>query len=144
MSAPLMPAPEQRDAVARDLLATMQALGRAARTAAATLAEAPRAAKDAALTAAAAALRAERPSILQANARDLAGADSRGLSASQRDRLLLTEARVEDMASGLEQIAVLADPVGESIAEWSRPNGLRIRRVRVPLGVIGIIYESRP
>ncbi|WP_408869378.1 glutamate-5-semialdehyde dehydrogenase [Caldovatus aquaticus] len=114
----------------------------AARAAAAVLARAPRAAKDHALTAAAAALRARTPEILAANAADLAAADS--LTPAFRDRLTLTPARVEAMARGLEEVAALPDPVGRVLAEWTRPNGLLIRRVAQPIGVIGMIYESRP
>jgi glutamate-5-semialdehyde dehydrogenase len=126
------------------LAATMSELGRAAVAAAAELALAPRAAKDAALRAAAARIRAEAGTILDANSRDVGGATERGLGAALLDRLRLTPARVESMARGLEEIADLADPVGAIIAEWQRPNGLTIQRVRVPLGVVGIVYESRP
>jgi glutamate-5-semialdehyde dehydrogenase len=120
----------------------IQAAGQAARGAAAHLARAPRAAKDAALHAAAAALRARAPDVLAANAADLDAAP--GLSAAFRDRLTLTPARVEAMALGLEEVAALPDPVGRVLAEWTRPNGLVIRRVAQPLGVIGMIFESRP
>ncbi len=82
--------------------------------------------------------------ILAANARDMEAARARNLSAALLDRLQLNESRVEAMARGIEEIVALADPVGTVIAEWTRPNGLVIQRVRVPLGVIGIIYESRP
>ncbi len=116
----------------------------AARAAAAALAAAPAATRDAALRAAAAALRAARAEILAANARDLAGFDAAGGTAAFRDRLALDEKRVEAMARGLEEIAALPDPLGRVLAEWTRPNGLRIRRVAQPLGVIGMIYESRP
>ncbi|WP_328702876.1 glutamate-5-semialdehyde dehydrogenase [Arenibaculum pallidiluteum] len=126
------------------LAAEMEALGRAARTAAAVLAQAPRARKDAALHAAAVALRAGIPAILEANAADLAAARARGIPASFMDRLSLDAGRIEGIARGLEEVAALPDPVGDVIAEWTRPNGLLIQRVRVPLGVIGIIYESRP
>jgi glutamate-5-semialdehyde dehydrogenase len=122
----------------------MQALGRAARAAAQALALAPRAAKDQALLAAAAALRAEQAAILEANARDMAAARAKGLTAAMLDRLELDPGRVEAMAQGLETVAALEDPVGAELARWSRPNGLDIARVRVPLGVVGIIYESRP
>ena len=122
----------------------MQEMGRAAVSAAAQLALADTATKDRALRAAAAALRTRAPQILQANAADLANARARNLSAALLDRLALDARRVEAMASGLEEIAALADPVGSVTAEWTRPNGLRIQRVRVPLGVVGIIYESRP
>ena len=118
------------------------AAGAAARAAAAHLARAPAAARNAALHAAAAALRARAGAVLHANAADLAAAPD--LSASIRDRLVLTPARVEAMARGLEEIAALPDPIGRTLAEWTRPNGLVIRRVAQPLGVIGMIFESRP
>jgi glutamate-5-semialdehyde dehydrogenase len=122
----------------------MQQLGSAARAAAAVLALAPTTRKNEALRAAAAALRSRVPEILAANARDLAAAMARGTAASLMDRLKLDEARVEGIAKGLEEVAALPDPIGAVMAEWERPNGLKIARVRVPLGVIGIIYESRP
>jgi len=131
-------------ALRHDLEADMRALGERARSAARILATAPRAAKDRALQAGAAALRARRGEILAANAEDLAAARARGLRASLLDRLALDGKRVEAMAEGLETVAALADPVGDEMARWQRPNGLDIARVRVPLGVIGIIYESRP
>jgi glutamate-5-semialdehyde dehydrogenase len=117
-------------------------LCRAARAAAPTLAATSSADKDAALRAGAAALRARQGELLSANAADVAAAA--GENTAFVDRLTLTPARIEAMAVGLEQIADLPDPVGESIAQWTRPNGLAIDKVRVPLGVIGIIYESRP
>ena len=122
----------------------MRGLGKAARTAAAVLARTPTDAKNAALAAAAAALRAGAPAILEANAADMARARERGTKGALLDRLALDDARVEAMAQGLEDVAALPDPVGAPLGEWTRPNGLAIRRVRVPLGVIGIIYESRP
>jgi glutamate-5-semialdehyde dehydrogenase len=131
-------------ALHHDLEAEMQALGARARKAAQVLAITPRAAKDEALLAAAASLRARAGEILEANAQDLAAARRRGLRASLLDRLALDDRRVEAMATGLELVAALDDPVGDEMARWSRPNGLDIARVRVPLGVIGIIYESRP
>jgi glutamate-5-semialdehyde dehydrogenase len=127
-----------------DIAALMAPIGRAAVAAAVALARADAAQKDAALAAAAAALRARSEEILAANARDMKAAEAAGLSGAMLDRLRLDPARVEAMAAGVEQIAALADPVGTVMAEWVRPNGLRIQRVRVPLGVIGIIYESRP
>jgi len=117
-------------------------MGRRARGAARVLAQAPTARKAEAVRSAAAAIRARTADILAANDADMAAAD--GLSAAMRDRLRLDAQRVEAMAAGLEAVAALPDPVGETIAEWTRPNGLRFRRVRVPLGVVGIIYESRP
>jgi glutamate-5-semialdehyde dehydrogenase len=122
----------------------MLALGEAARAAAAGLALAPRAAKDAALLAAAQALHAQAGTILDANARDMAAARAKGLSGAMLDRLELTDKRVAAMAEGLATVAGLPDPVGTELARWARPNGLDIARVRVPLGVVGIIYESRP
>lgn len=127
-----------------DTVAAMLALGRAARVAAAELALAPTDAKNAALAAAAAALRARTTDILAANAKDVAAAKQAGRPDSFVDRLLLDAKRVEGIAKSLEEIAALDDPVGTQLAEWQRPNGLKIARVRVPIGVIGIIYESRP
>ena len=122
----------------------MDAMGRAAVGAARVLALADRARKDAALRAAAAALRRRASEILEANARDLEAARAAGLGAAMLDRLALDPARLESIAASVEQVADLPDPVGTVLAEWTRPNGLRIQRVRVPLGVIAIIYESRP
>jgi glutamate-5-semialdehyde dehydrogenase len=127
-----------------DIEKLMAPIGRAALAAAQVLARADAAQKNAALEAAAQALRRRRDEILAANAQDLEVARSSGLAAAMIDRLALDAARVEAMARGVEEIARLADPVGSVLAEWVRPNGLRIQRVRVPLGVIGIIYESRP
>jgi glutamate-5-semialdehyde dehydrogenase len=127
-----------------DLEVRMRALGRAARAAAHGLATAPREQKDRALLAAAARLRAQGPLIQAANARDMEAARGRGLAPALLDRLRLDSKRVAAMAEGLETIAGLPDPVGTELARWTRPNGLDIARVRVPLGVIGIIYESRP
>ena len=120
----------------------MRALGEAARTAAATLAQTKTEGKAHAVRAAAAAIRSGGKDILAANRADLGAA--RDLSAAMRDRLELTPARIEGVAAGLEAVAALPDPVGEEIKAWERPNGLRFTRVRVPLGVVGIIYESRP
>jgi len=127
-----------------DLAATMAAIGRRAREAAAELALASADAKAAALRAAAAALRARQAEILSANAADVAAAEAAGIGAALVDRLMLDPKRVEAMAKGLEDIAALPDPVGRVLARWTRPNGLDISRVSVPLGVVGIIYESRP
>jgi glutamate-5-semialdehyde dehydrogenase len=115
---------------------------RAARAATAALAAAPSAIKDQALLLAAAALREREAQIIAANAEDIAAAA--GLTPAFRDRLLLNPARVEAMAKGLEEVAALPDPVGRVLAEWQRPNGLRLQRVAQPLGVIGMIFESRP
>jgi glutamate-5-semialdehyde dehydrogenase len=123
---------------------TMLAIGRRARAAAHALALASPAVKSQALRAAAEALRGATPAILAANAKDLDAARAAGRPAAFIDRLLLDAARIEATAKGVEEIAELADPVGTVLAEWARPNGLRFERVRVPLGVIGIIYESRP
>jgi glutamate-5-semialdehyde dehydrogenase len=101
-------------------------------------------ARDRALEASAATLRERAADILAANAVDMRAAEERGLSGAMLDRLMLDESRIEGMAAGLESIAELPDPLGKVTAEWQRPNGLQIQRVAVPLGVIGIIYESRP
>lgn len=119
----------------------MAETGARARAAAAVLAQANAATRDAALRAAAAALRAAAPKILAENARDLAAFSG---SPAFADRLMLNEVRVEAMARGLEEVADLPDPLGRTLAEWTRPNGLVIRRVPQPLGVLGMIYESRP
>lgn len=123
---------------------TMKNIGAAARQAAEVLARADPTRKAEALFLAAAEVRAARHDILSANAEDLAAAEKASLSTAMRDRLLLDDARVEAMAEGLEAIAAQPDPVGAELARWKRTNGLDIARVRVPLGVIGIIYESRP
>ena len=122
----------------------MRGLGEAALAAQPVLARAPRAQKDAALRAAADALRGRRAALLEANAADRAAARAKGLKGAMLDRLQLDDARLESMARGLQDLAALEDPVGRVLAEWTRPNGLRIARVAVPLGVVGIIYESRP
>ena len=122
----------------------MRDIGRAARAAALVLALAPTEQKNRALRAAAAALRAQRLEILAANDSDMAESVARELSGALLDRLRLDDNRVEAMARGLEDIERLADPIGKRLAEWARPNGMVIQRVCVPLGVIGIIYESRP
>ncbi|HEY0291764.1 MAG TPA: glutamate-5-semialdehyde dehydrogenase [Hansschlegelia sp.] len=130
--------------LADDVTTTMRAVGEKARAASRTLALAPAAAKKAALLAAARRLRENEPSILAANAADVAAAKASGVADSFIDRLTLTPARLAGVADGLEVVAGLPDPVGETIASWVRPNGLAIERVRTPLGVIGVIYESRP
>ncbi|MBZ9966741.1 glutamate-5-semialdehyde dehydrogenase [Mesorhizobium sp. B292B1B] len=127
-----------------DTVATMADLGRRARAAARPLAIATTAAKNAALAAMAEAIIARERAILDANAIDIANGHEAGLSASSMDRLKLNPARIRAMADGIREIAELGDPVGDVIASWERPNGLRIERVRTPLGVIGVIYESRP
>jgi glutamate-5-semialdehyde dehydrogenase len=128
----------------QDLGELMAGLGKAAVAAASVLALASTAQKNAALTAAAAAIRARRNAILAANESDLAQARAQHLNAARLDRLGLDERRVEAIAVSIEAVIALPDPVGTIDAEWERPNGLKIQRVRVPLGVIGIIYESRP
>jgi glutamate-5-semialdehyde dehydrogenase len=130
-----------RDAPTLD--AVMADIGARARAAAATMCLAATDAKNRALTQAAAAIRRDSASILAANARDVAAVSGK-LSASMIDRLALDAKRIEGIARGLEAVAALPDPIGASLARWTRPNGLDIERVRVPLGVIGIIYESRP
>ena len=122
----------------------MMTLGRAAREAQKLLALAPTAQKNEALMAMAAKIRRSGADILAENQRDLANAQAKGIKGSFVDRLTLNEARLEAMAKGLEEIAALPDPVGQVMSSWTRPNGLAISRVRVPIGVIGIIYESRP
>ena len=127
-----------------DIASDMNAIGKAAVAAARVLAQASADQKNHGLRAAAQALRSSREEILAANQQDMTSARERGLSAALLDRLKLDEKRIEAMAQGLEEIIDLPDPIGAVIAQWKRPNGLLIQRVRVPLGVIGIIYESRP
>jgi glutamate-5-semialdehyde dehydrogenase len=122
----------------------MKALGDRARKAAATLALAPAAQKNAALAAMASAIRRNGTAILAANARDVEQARRKNLKPSLVDRLTLTPDRLEAIARGLDDIAALPDPVGRVLARWTRPNGMEITRLSVPIGVIGIIYESRP
>ena len=130
------------NAMPPDATQALEEAARAARAATSALAVAPRAVKDQALLLAAAALRERAAQIIAANAEDIAAAP--GLSPAFRDRLLLNAARIEAMAKGLEEVAALPDPVGRVLAEWQRPNGLRFQRVAQPLGVIGMIFESRP
>jgi glutamate-5-semialdehyde dehydrogenase len=127
-----------------DLPALMAEIGRKARTAAAVLAFTPAEPKRAALLAAADALDSRRAEILAANAEDMRAAETKGISKAFLDRLLLTDKRIDGMIEGLRTIAELPDPVGAVMSEWTRPNGLVISRVRTPLGVIGVIFESRP
>jgi glutamate-5-semialdehyde dehydrogenase len=122
----------------------IQDFGRRARAASRLLAGLATKRKDEGLRAMADELDARQDEILAANARDLESADANGLSAAMVDRLRLTPERIGKMADGIRQVAELEDPVGKIIAEWDRPNGIRISKVRVPIGVIGIIYESRP
>jgi glutamate-5-semialdehyde dehydrogenase len=126
------------------IVETMNAIGRTARRAAATLAMTDGEQRNAALQASADAIRGASNNIIEANSLDMDAAKSRGLSASMLDRLMLDAERIEAMAVGMETITELQDPIGRVLAEWERPNGLKIQRVSVPLGVIGIIYESRP
>ncbi len=132
------------NAMDSDLKSMMAAIGQRARSAAAVLAYATTDAKNLALTAAANAIIAETPAILAANAEDVAAATERGISSAFLDRLTVTKTRLAAVAQGLLDIAALPDPVGTVMANWQRPNGLDISRVRTPLGVIGVIFESRP
>jgi glutamate-5-semialdehyde dehydrogenase len=132
------------DSASEDLGGLMERLGRNAVAAASALALAATAAKNAALSAAAASIRAGSARLLDANARDMSAARAASVSGALLDRLALDAKRIEAMARGIEEIVSLPDPIGTVAAEWRRPNGLLIQRVRVPLGVIGIIYESRP
>lgn len=127
-----------------DMTALLADLAREGRLAQRMLAKMPSAARAKALCLGAAALRRSAPEILAANALDLADGEAAGLSAAMIDRLKLDPARIEAMAGAVEQVAALADPVGQIIDETARPNGIVLRRVRVPIGLIGIIYESRP
>ncbi|ARN80297.1 glutamate-5-semialdehyde dehydrogenase [Methylocystis bryophila] len=132
------------EATHSETLALMAKIGRAARHAAHAVAHAPTSAKDEALRAAAAAIRAQSAEIIAVNADDVEEAREDGATAAALDRLALTPARLEAVACGLEEIAELPDPVGRVLATFERPNGLKIERVATPLGVIGVIYESRP
>ncbi len=131
---------DSKEALAGEMLA----LGQSARAAARAVREASTDTKNKALRAAASALRAHTKDILAANAEDMAKAKANGISPSMLDRLALDEKRIEAMAKGLEDVAALSDPVGRELSRWTRPNGLDISRVATPIGVIGIIYESRP
>lgn len=127
-----------------DIPALMADIGARAKAASAELAFAPAEAKTKALMAAADAVWEARADIIEANAKDLDFGRDKGLSAAMMDRLMLDEARIQSICDGLRAVASQDDPVGEVLAEWDRPTGLNIRRVRTPLGVIGVIYESRP
>jgi glutamate-5-semialdehyde dehydrogenase len=131
---------DKNDALTADMLA----IGQAARDAARALREADDATKSKALIAAAAAIRAGQDAILAANAKDLDAAKASGMSPALQDRLALNPARLEAIAKALEDVSAQADPNGRELARWTRPNGLDIARVATPIGVIGIIYESRP
>lgn len=123
---------------------TIHQMGRQARAAAYKLAQLSSDEKNAILRAMAAAIRKATPELLEANAKDLAAGTAKGLSAAMLDRLRLDETRIEAMAAGIDQVATLPDPVGQVMEKWTRPNGIEIEQVRVPIGTIGIIYESRP
>ena len=127
-----------------DIAARVQAKARAAKEASRVLALAPTRTKNEVLSQMARGLEEKAATILEANRADLAHARSKGLTRAFVDRLTLTDGRIEEMATGVRQVAALPDPVGEVVETWRRPNGLEISRVRVPLGVIGFIYESRP
>ncbi|NKB48372.1 MAG: glutamate-5-semialdehyde dehydrogenase [Alphaproteobacteria bacterium] len=127
-----------------DIAATLLAMGAAAREAGRALAQASSADKDAAIRGGAETIRERQADILAANEIDVAAATQKGISGAMLDRLILDDKRIEAMARGLEEVAALPDPVGTVLDEWQRPNGLKISRIRVPLGVIGVIYESRP
>jgi glutamate-5-semialdehyde dehydrogenase len=127
-----------------DVAAHVESKARAAKEAAAALALAPTRVKNEALQQMARGLEEKTPAVLEANRADLDRARSAGLTRASLDRLTLTEARIEEMAVGLRHVASLPDPVGETVEVWRRPSGVEIARVRVPLGVIGFIYESRP
>ena len=130
--------------LATDPEVLVRQMAEAARAAVDILANATTEAKNAALRSGAKNIRAHETDILAANKLDIEEAERQGLTGAMSDRLLLNHARVEAMAKGLEDVADLADPIGQTIADWTRPNGLKFARVRVPLGVIGVIYESRP
>jgi glutamate-5-semialdehyde dehydrogenase len=123
---------------------TVQEQAERARTAALTLSSATRATKDAALVAMADALAKSETAILEANQRDVARAEANGTSAALIDRLRLTPDRITGMVEGLRQLATLPDPVGDVVRGWTNANGVRVRQVRAPFGVVGIIYEARP
>jgi glutamate-5-semialdehyde dehydrogenase len=139
-----MPAPLKTIESGSDLAGSMRDLGRRAKASARVLALAPTRQKDEALAAMAQECRARRGDILTANAQDLAEAKASGAGTAMLDRLALDDERLTAMAEGIEVVHGLADPVGTVAQRWTRPNGMTIERVRVPLGVIGIIYESRP
>ncbi len=123
---------------------TIYRMGEQAREAAHQLAKLSCEEKNTILRGMAAAIRLRVPELLEANAKDIAAGEARGLSKAMLDRLLLNEERIEVMAAAVEQVATLPDPVGQILEEWERPNGMKIQQIRVPIGTIGIIYESRP
>ncbi|KQO73768.1 glutamate-5-semialdehyde dehydrogenase [Rhizobium sp. Leaf262] len=136
--------PEQAVKQSHDIETLMMSIGAQAKAASRPLSIASADQKNRALLAMSSAIEASKDRILEANVRDLAAAESTGVVASFIDRLKLDDARIASIAEGIRSIAALADPVGEVVAAWDRPNGLKIERVRTPLGVIGVIYESRP
>src|ERR1051325_5034806 len=144
MSAPLKTIDGSGDIAATNIAVTMSDIGRRAKAAARVLALAATAQKDRALAGMASAIRSSKSEILAANAEDLADGKSAGLTAAMIERLTLNDQRVEAMAEGLDVVRGLADPVGWVTESWTRPNGMTIERVKVPLGVVGVIYESRP
>ena len=144
MNAPLRPVEATVAKGETAMAATMRQIGGAAREAARALALASTARKNRALGGMANAIHAASPAILAANDEDRAGAKARGASPAFLDRLMLDRGRVAAMAEGIDTIRKLKDPIGAVMASWRRPNGMRIERVRVPLGVVGVIYESRP
>ena len=129
---------------AENVVAIVATLGQRAKAAAVALRNAGTETKNRALVEAARLIRAEKDAILSANARDIEAGKAAGLGSALLDRLMLNEARIEGMAKGLDDIVSLPDPVGAEIERWRRPNGLEISRVRVPIGIIGVIYEARP
>ena len=143
-SSPLPTEDRVQSAFGGDLAAYMQHVGRTARAVSATMAASGTAQRNAALANLARRLRDERDSVLASNAHDLARAQANGLAAAMIDRLTLSAATIEQMAAGVEQVAQLPDPIGEISEVRPQPSGIRVGRMRVPLGVIGIIYESRP
>src|SRR5262245_18275027 len=127
-----------------DIAAAMNAIGREAKAAPRVLAIAPAELKNRALSAMASAIRNGKKDILAANAEDMKDGKAAGLTGSFLDRLELNDKRIEGMAEGLDVVRALPDPVGKVTESWTRPNGMTIERVRVPLGVVGVVYESRP
>ncbi len=123
---------------------TIHQMGKQARAASYALAQLSADEKNEILRAMAASIRSHAAKVLEANALDLAAGKEKGLSAAMLDRLMLNDARIEAMAAGIDQVATLPDPVGQTLDAWDRPNGIRIEQIRVPIGTIGIIYESRP
>ena len=127
-----------------DLVTLVTALAQRARAASLVLATAPTAAKNAALIRLAALIDGAHAELLAANARDVASPEAAALTPAARDRLALTPARLQHLAESVREVAALPDPVGDVLEDATRPNGLQIRKLRVPIGVIGIIYEARP